>query len=84
MSDMTHYVGDSCPGGHSAEAVDVPRCECCNQPILKPLPVCDDCGHPVSIHNDNGGRNKTAWCTYWRRSVDPQKPSKQCPCRRLA
>lgn len=58
------------------------RCECCHQPIPTPLPLCTDCGHPLNSHNDNGGKNKTAYCSVWQNPHDDlRKPSKQCPCR---
>lgn len=32
-------------------------------------------------HNDNGGRNKKAYCTVWVHvDDDPRKPMKQCTC----
>lgn len=57
-----------------------PTCKCCGQPIPVPLVPCDECGHPLASHNDNGGKNKTAYCTVWS-NLDPKKPSKQCQCR---
>ena len=58
------------------------RCECCAQPIHEPLPLCTDCGHPLNSHNDNGGKNKTAYCTVWSNPhTDPRKPHRQCDCK---
>jgi hypothetical protein len=57
------------------------RCECCGRPIPEPLPLCTDCGHPVMSHNDNGGRNKKAYCTVWiHPDGDSRKPMIQCAC----
>jgi hypothetical protein len=56
-----------------------PQCECCGQATRPTLPLCQ-CGHPIASHNDNGGRNKTAYCTVWA-NPDPRKPSKQCACK---
>jgi hypothetical protein len=47
------------------------------------LPLCADCGHPLASHNDNGGRNKTAFCTVWHNPnpQDTRLPHRQCGCR---
>jgi predicted amidophosphoribosyltransferase len=59
------------------------KCECCGQPIPVPLALCTDCGHPLASHNDNGGKNKTAYCTVWSNPhpENPRKPHRQCECR---
>jgi hypothetical protein len=58
----------------------VKRCECCGHFIPETLTLCV-CGHPMNSHNDNGGRNKKAYCTVWTNHPDdPRKPSRQCDC----
>jgi hypothetical protein len=55
-------------------------CECCGQPVREPMPLCA-CGHPVASHNDNGGRNKKAYCTVWvHPDGNPRTSMKQCAC----
>lgn len=39
------------------------------------------CGHPRMSHNDNGGRNKKAYCTQWVHGPKgEQGPMIQCRC----
>jgi uncharacterized OB-fold protein len=57
------------------------RCECCGQIIPPPLTPCPNCGHPLNSHNDNGGRNKKAYCTVWvHPDGNPRTSMKQCAC----
>jgi hypothetical protein len=41
-------------------------------------PLCGKCQHPLASHNDNGGRNKKAYCTIWPFGTKP--PTAQCGC----
>jgi len=58
------------------------RCECCNQIITPPLPLCE-CGHPMNSHHATATGNIT-YCTCWILTSEkhPNGSMNQCPCKR--